>query len=164
MNPYIVTISTNPYQGLKLKCCYKPDRYYYVTISTNPYQGFKLGWWILLVTNLFSYNFHESLSGIETRLLTFPWFFLFVTISTNPYQGLKPLTCPVQDSAPPRTLQFPRIPIRDWNKKPLWKKLFYKALQFPRIPIRDWNGSSNDQDLVFWELEFLRIPIRDWNA
>ena len=71
-----VTITSNPYQGLKRKYCNYSHYCYYVTITSNPYQGLKPG---DLSSSSFSFR---------------------VTITSNPYQGLKPQACVVGDLPP----------------------------------------------------------------
>ncbi len=83
-----VTISTNPYQGLKQIIAQELALLHIVTISTNPYQGLK---------QIYAIKHPEN-----------NW---EVTISTNPYQGLKQQN--LSQSVQTRKLQFPRIPIRD---------------------------------------------------
>ncbi len=68
-----------------------------------------LGEWLLLEQRC--YNFHESLSGIETGFRPLRASNKSVTISTNPYQGLKRIKN--EELFLSEKLQFPRIPIRD---------------------------------------------------
>ncbi len=158
-----VTISTNPYQGLKQKrlimlnsqvtwlqflripirdwnadILKKRLLLFSVTISTNPYQGLKQRIGFRCWSCTACYNFYESLSGIETLKQQWLVRFRCVTISTNPYQGLKLISPGILKDWSRVTIST--NPYQGLKRGGYWKSSrTTKMLQFLRIPIRDWN-------------------------
>ncbi len=66
-----LTITLNPYQGLKRYVCGSTVDRPILTITLNPYQGLKHLLVIYQFQSARSYNYLESLSGIETAACRF---------------------------------------------------------------------------------------------
>ncbi len=108
-----ISITTNPYQGLKPIPFFPSTEPMEISITTNPYQGLKQGKDNKQIAIQYYFNYYKSLSGIETsfavankqRVNDFNYYKSLsgiethnipisphddmISITTNPYQGLK---------------------------------------------------------------------------
>ncbi len=67
------------------------EKVYGISITTNPYQGLKLESEDEASIADVDFNYYKSLSGIETDFSTASCQICRISITTNPYQGLKPI-------------------------------------------------------------------------
>ena len=103
--------------------------------SPESLSGIETNWCAWAAYWFATWNSPESLSGIETTLIRIGEVLDVLGIPLNPYQGLKPKT--ISNLEIVLRLEFPWIPIRDWNWLLSSALLREWTLEFPWIPIRD---------------------------